>query len=174
MTNNCKIKTISIFGVTGSVGKSTQEVISKNIEFNVFEVFRDRSITKRDTKSKGKYRVIKSRNISNLEIINIKDYDSYLDRPEEFIVSKYLNKKNCVIVPNLTYYPRAAWLPKNSITDGSVAILEPKYDKSISNDDLKYFSSEEFTNFYKICRNYGTRSLNIDKNSVFYFGVKND
>ena len=50
--------------------------ISKNIEFNVFEVFRDRSITKRDTKSKGKYRVIKSRNISNLEIINIKDYDS--------------------------------------------------------------------------------------------------
>ncbi len=32
MTNNCKIKTISIFGVTGSVGKSTQEVISKNLE----------------------------------------------------------------------------------------------------------------------------------------------
>ena len=30
MTENFKIRTISIFGVTGSVGKSTQEVIKKN------------------------------------------------------------------------------------------------------------------------------------------------
>ena len=29
MTDNFKIRTISIFGVTGSVGKSTQEVIKK-------------------------------------------------------------------------------------------------------------------------------------------------
>ena len=30
-----------------------------------------------------------------------------------------------------------------------------------------YFSSDEYTSFYRIARNFGTRSLNIDKNSVF-------
>ena len=30
--------------------------------------------------------------------------------------------------------------------------------------------SNEYRNFYKIARNYQTRSLNIDKTSVFFFG----
>jgi len=36
---------------------------------------------------------------------------------------------------------------------------------------LEYFASEEFRKFYMIARNLGTRSLNIDSNSVFYFGI---
>lgn len=75
------------------------------------------------------------------------------------------------MVPNLTYNPRATFLPENTITDGSVALLTLKKDTDISKDDLAYYSTKEFETFYKIARNFATRSLNIDNNSVFFFGI---
>lgn len=39
---------------------------------------------------------------------------------------------------------------------------------------MLYFSSDEFRQFYRIARNYQTRSLNIDKNSVYWFGINNN
>ncbi|WP_263312708.1 hypothetical protein [Campylobacter sp. LR196d] len=40
--------------------------------------------------------------------------------------------------------------------------------------DQDYIASEEFRTFYKIARNYQTRTLNIDNTSCFWFGVKKD
>ena len=116
--------------------------------------------------------MLKSRNIGSNEIINIDGYDTYIDDIEKLNVAKYLNKKNVVMVPNLTYNPRAAFLPKNTITDGSVALLTLKNNNTIiDKEDLAYYNTKEFQTFYKIARNFGTRSLNIDNNSVFFFGV---
>lgn len=145
--------------------------VAQKLRFGVFTSYRDRAITKRHTTSQGKYRVLKSRNIGNNEIINIEGYDSYIDDITAFGVAKYLDVENCYLVPNLTYYPRACKMPKGCITDGSVAILTPKDDIVITEKDLAYYASEEFTEFYKIARNRGTRSLNIDNNSVFFFGI---
>ena len=142
------------------------------MEFGVFNFFRDRQITKKHTLNKGKIRVLKSRNISNNNIVSLDGYDTYLNEIDNFAVSKYLNKKNVYLVPNLTYYPRACKLPENSIVDGSAALLFPKKDKKINNKQLEFFASKEFTAFYRIARNFGTRSLNIDKNSVFFWGLK--
>jgi DNA (cytosine-5)-methyltransferase 1 len=147
--------------------------VASKMTFNVFESFRDRQITKANTKPEGKYRVLKARNLESCSIKNIDGYDVYVDEPKSFVVSKYMNMKNAIIVPNLTYYPRAAMLPKNSITDGSIAILLPKEDIKITKKNLTYFSSSEFEKFYRIARNFGTRSLNIDKNSVFFWGLNN-
>ncbi len=144
----------------------------KKMEFGVFNFFRDRQITKKHTLNKGKIRVLKSRNISNNNIISLDGYDTYLNEINSFAVSKYLNKKNVYLVPNLTYYPRACKLPENSIVDGSAALLFPKKDITINNKQLEFFASEEFTGFYRIARNFGTRSLNIDRNSVFFWGRK--
>ena len=116
---------------------------------------------------------IKARNLESGSIKNIEGYDTYIDDLDSLVVSKYLNMKNAIIVPNLSYYPRAAFLPENSITDGSVAILIPKEEIKITNKDLLYFSNPEFVNFYRIARNFGTRSLNIDKNSVFFWCLLN-
>ena len=146
--------------------------VCKKLRFNVFNYFRDRQITKKLTKSKGKYRVIKSRNISSNKIINVHGYDCYVDDIKDLQVRKLIDLKNTFIVPNLSYYPRAAKLPKNCIVDGSAAILIPKNDYKVKNSNLKYFATNEFTNFYKIARNYGTRSLNIDNNSIFYWGIQ--
>lgn len=52
--------------------------VASRMDFNVFKVYRDRVITKSITKSKGKYRVLKFRNIGNNKIVNIPDYAAIL------------------------------------------------------------------------------------------------
>lgn len=150
--------------------------VANKMIMGVFNSYRDRVITKKHTKSFGKYRVLKSRNIGSNCIVDIDGYDSYIDDISMFGVAKYLNKENCFLVPNLTYYPRSCRLPKDCIVDGSVAILTTKDENMvITQEDLSYYATEEFTMFYKIARNNGTRSLNIDNNSVFFFGkLKNN
>ncbi len=149
------------------------DTIAKKLRFNIFSAFRDRQITKKITKTKGEIRVLKSRNIADNKIVNIPEYDTYIDDVERLVVSRFLNKTESVLVPNLTYYPRACFLPENTVVDGSVAILTPRDEKmNITEKDLNYFNTEEFSEFYRIARNYGTRSLNIDSNSVFFLGVK--
>ena len=204
------------------------DMVIQKMQLDVFESFRDRQITKKHTKNNGKYRVLKSRNIDNNDIKDIENYDCFIDKVDTFAISKFLNQKNIVLIPNLTYNPRATFLPENCIADGSVALLKPKnnlfniekikrqsiyklfkekrktkenskksiyklfkekrktkeniyfniknikykrYNISITKEHLGYYSSKEFTEFYKIARNRGTRSLNIDNNSVKFFGL---
>ena len=150
------------------------ENIKKSLYLGIFNTFRDRQITKKHTSAKkGKYRVLKSKNITQNGIINIDNYDSYIDDISKFNVKKFLNTKS-ILIPNLTYNPRACFLPKNCIADGSVAILQPKDGYIITENDLLYFSSDEFRRFYMIGRNLGTRSLNIDSNSINLWGIKKE
>ena len=147
--------------------------IAKKLRFNIFTSYRDRQITKKITKNKGKIRILKSRNIGRNEILDIPNYDSYVDSMDGLSISKFWNKEDSILVPNLTYAPRASFLPGNTLVDGSVAILTPKFGEAkITKKDLDYFGTEEFTEFYRVARNHGTRSLNIDNNSVFFFGVR--
>ena len=147
------------------------DMVANKMTMGIFNSYRDRVITKQHTKPFGKYRVLKSRNIGDNTIINIDGYDAYIDDVSSFGVAKFLNKQDCFLVPNLTYYPRSCKLPKDSIVDGSVAILTTKDENMvITQEDLSYYATSEFTTFYKIARNLGTRSLNIDNNSVFFFG----
>ena len=108
------------------------------------------------------------------EIINIKNYDSYINNNDlkGLSVEKYVNRDDVYICPNMTYYPRVLKKPKNTVVNGSVAILENKSKYIINNNDLKFFSSSTFEKFYRIARNHSTRSLNIDNNSVVFFGIK--
>ena len=143
------------------------------LTLGIFEAFRDRQIVNPMVSPVGKYRVLKSRNIVSNGIINIDGYDAYMDDISELAVSKYLNKENVVLVPNLTYAPRACFLPKETIANGSVALLTQKTNAyTITKEDLDLFATKEFAYYYKIARNYGTRSLNIDNNSVFFFGIR--
>lgn len=146
--------------------------ISEKLKFNIFTAFRDRQITKQVTRPDGKIRVLKSRNIASNEVIDIDKYDCFVDETTNLAVGKYLNHEHAVLVPNLTYRPRACFLPTNTITDGSVAILTLRNgSRRVTQEDLEYYNSEEYEKFYGIARNHGTRSLNIDNNSVFFFGI---
>ncbi len=145
------------------------DAICETLNFGKFKVFRDRQITKSNSYEEGNIRVIKSRNIGDNEILDINGYDKYINEINNYSVGKYLNS-NSILVPNLTYNPRAARLPNNSVADGSAAILIS--EEEVSDEQINYFSSSEFNLFYRIARNYGTRSMNIDSISVNYFGIK--
>lgn len=147
--------------------------VASRLKFNIFKAYRDRQITKKITKESGKIRVLKSRNIADNEVKDILGYDCFVDELIGLDVSKYINEQKAVLVPNLTYNPRACFLPPNCIADGSVAILTLRNgSREVTEQDLTYFASKEFEKFYAISRNFGTRSLNIDNNSVFFFGLQ--
>ena len=146
------------------------DVVAGKMEFGIFKAFRDRTLTKKNTHPSGKIRVLKSRNIGDNVIVNIPGYDTYIDEIETLEVGKYLNQTDCVLVPNLSYNPRACFMPQGCIADGSVAILTNISHDTITQADLAYYATGEFSQFYSIARNRGTRSLNIDNNSVFIFG----
>ena len=143
---------------------------AKQLKLGMFTVFRDRQISSKKCSKVGNIRILRSRNIATNKVINIDNYDMFLDDVETLAVSKFLNKNNIVCIPNLSYSPRACFLPKNCLADGSVALLETR-DK-LSENDLVIFETQDFRDYYRTARNYGTRSLNIDSNSIYYFGIR--
>ena len=150
--------------------------VAEKLSFDVFSVFRDRQITNSMLKEKGDIRVLKSRNISDdgKTIVNIPGYDSYIkeDNCKDLAVFDYLNREDVYLTPNMTYYPRVMKKIKGVIVNGSVAILIPKKKFSLTEEQMLYFSTEEYRSFYKTARNRQTRSLNVDANSVFFFGLQ--
>ena len=147
----------------------------ENIQFNIFESFRDRQLTNSNTLNCGDIRIIKSRNIDDkgTKIIDINGYDSYILKNDlsNYKVSEFLNRDDVYLVPNMTYNPRIIKKEKGYITNGSVAILIPKCNIKLSQKQMEFISSPVFRKFYKIARNYQTRTLNIDNSSVFWFGA---
>lgn len=145
------------------------EIIS-SMQLNCLKVVRDRSLTSKHFLSKGAYRVIKAKNIEN-NVIRYSQSDVYIDDISiSPTIKTYFNKDNILIAPNLSYYPRAALLPKNHIVDGSSAVLMSVGGAHFSQNDIEFFASKEFYFFYRIARNYSVRSLNIDSASVFFWG----
>ena len=70
----------------------------------------------------------------------------------------------------MSYKPRVCKKPIGTLVNGSVAILIPKNNVQLTKYDMLFYASNEYRNFYRIARNFQTRSLNIDKTSVFFFG----
>ena len=151
------------------------DAIYQKLSFGEFTVFRDRQLTNSKLNSLNGIRVLKSRNIDDTgtRILNIQNYDSFIDADKirDFTVSKFLNADNVFLTPNMTYKPRVIRKPKNCLVNGSVAILIPKKDMQITDEQLNYFSTDEYRTFYQIARNYQTRSLNVDACSVYFYGL---
>ena len=149
--------------------------VCKKLSFDVFNVFRDRQITNKVLSSNDDIRVIKSRNISDdgKMILDIDGYDSYIssDCAQSLSVYQFLDNDNVFLTPNMTYKPRVIQKPKRTLVNGSVAILLPKANIAPTEEQLSFFSTDEYRGFYQIARNYQTRSLNVDACSVFFFGL---
>lgn len=152
--------------------------VASRLEFDKFTVFRDRQITNANTslERKGKcLRVLKSRNISDdgKKVLDIPGYDSYID--EDIVVGlsayRFVGNTEVYLTPNMTYKPRVMRNNGKYVVNGSVAILIPKDEFELSDEQMEYFSSKEYRTFYQIARNYQTRSLNVDATSVFFYGV---
>lgn len=151
------------------------DTVCKKLDFNVFKVFRDRQITNSQLSASGDVRVLKSRNISDdgTTILDLEGYDSYIDyhSVQKLAVFEFYGRNDVYLTPNMTYKPRMMRKPRNCVVNGSVAILIPKDGRIPTKKQMAFYSTQEYREFYQIARNYQTRSLNVDSNSVFFYGL---
>ncbi len=153
--------------------------VAEKLTFGVFNVFRDRQITKQNsTKEKDDSRiwVIKGRNIDNdaKGITHIPNYDTYIDSSvaKELNSYEYVNDGSVYLTPNMTYNTRVIRNLPNVIADGSVAVLIPKQKgMRLTDAQMAYFVSDEYRRFYITARNLSTQSINVDKCSVYFYGI---
>ena len=154
--------------------------VAKTMTFGVFDVVRDRQITKallKEAPSRSRIRVVKARNITDDgKVVVLPGYDKYIEMEDakRCAIFKFYKDRSVYLVPNMTYNPRMIpnsgdWLP-----DGSVAVLVPKKGMRLSARQMAFFATDEFRKFYAVARNLSTQSINIDKNSVFFFGALNN
>ena len=154
----------------------------ENMDFNIFSVFRDRQIVSKMVEKNcfvGSIRVVKSRNISDdgTKLLTIPNYDDFISESDAkgLEVYKFYDDENVYLMPNLTYKTRLMKKSGHFITNGSVAILTLKNNIKFSLQDALFISSKKYRDFMQIARNFQTRSLNIDNNSVFFVGrLKNE
>ena len=154
--------------------------VAEKLTFDVFTVFRDRQITKSNTTpDPGEERlwVIKAKNLDDdgQGVTHIDGYDVYIDKETAsgFSAYQYVGNKDIYLTPNMTYNPRVIENLDGVIPDGSVAVLIPKEPLHLTDNQRAYFSTEEYRRFYGIARNLSTQSINVDKTSVFFYGVLN-
>lgn len=151
--------------------------LSSEMIFNIFNVFRDRQITSKMLRDTGDVWVLKSKNMprDGKKVVHIES-DKFIELSElsKLGVYKYIERDDVFLSPNMTYYPRVVSKPKNCVVNGSVAIFELKPNQTICESDLLFFASSEFEEFYRVARNHSTRSLNIDKIAIFYFGRRDN
>ena len=154
--------------------------VAKKIQFDVFDVFRDRQITKKNStpiKQDGFLRVIKARNIQDDgTILDIEGYDTYIDSEicNTLSVSRFLEDETVYLTPNMTYNPRVIPNIAGCVPDGSVAILIPKKPLNLTVEQMRFYTTKEYRRFYLIARNLSTQSINVDNKSVFFYGVMKD
>lgn len=153
--------------------------VADKLTFDVFTVFRDRQITKQNsqrTTGDGLLWVIKGRNIDDdgKGITHIPNYDAYIakDVAQDLSSFRYVNDATVYLTPNMTYNTRVVENVPNSIPDGSVAVLIPKQKGlRLTQAQMDYFATDEYRKFYITARNLSTQSINIDKCSVYFYGI---
>lgn len=120
------------------------------------------SINAKVITSKGKIKVWTSKNLR--------------DKDANFI---FTNKKmkemydKGIFVPNMTPNIRAKLRPKNTLWNGSIALIYGKILKEERNV-LNTWNSKEFKEYINMLRSGAERSINIDKEIVKHFGFKYD
>lgn len=155
--------------------------IASKMKFNIFDVFRDRQISKKmcslEKIGKEDFIVLKAENITP-NGISFKEEQYYLNNVEgeKTSVFKFVEKnknRKFFIAPNMTYYPRMNEVKSiaNYIFDGSCVLFITKNEKDEELINTSFYHSDDFKYIWRIAQNYGTRSLNIDKNNAYYWGI---
>ena len=149
------------------------------MEKDIFEIYKNYEISnsKLIKKNNDSVWIIRSKNIKTDRpgFIHLPNYDRYANR--EFIKAtkfyKFLQSadKELFLIPTLTYYPRVIKMPKDVFVNGSVLVAKLKNPNIVLRDkDLNFFYSKEFRDFYSTAFNYATRTLNVDNNTIKFFG----
>lgn len=156
------------------------DTVYNKMRHDIFTISKNYEISnaKLSNKTKNSVWVLRSKNIStkSREINHIRNYDRYANK-DIITATKFYNfistaNKKLFLIPTLTYFPRVIEMPKEVFVNGSILVAQLKDPNIILRDkDLEFFYSDEFRTFYSIAFNYATRTLNIDNDTIKFFGI---
>lgn len=151
--------------------KSFDSVYSK-LQFGLFDIISGNNIKQRDYDANGNICVISAacidlngnvntdKNCRYVMSSSIKENEAfnYIDRDDVFFASK----KSTLL--------KVGKKPKGCIPGPSTVLLVPKNKIKITKDDLKYFSTNEFKQFYDTALNHQGFILSSDRISQYFLG----
>lgn len=147
------------------------DAFAEKFSLGMVRAVRDRSFSARQASSVGAVPVVGGRSIPRTSGQLMSAY-GYIPEPGQVPSSwqSYKDADQRLVVPNLSYYPRGAELPHGWFADGSAAVMLPGQAIDVRRT-LQLWASEEFFRFYRMARNFATRSLNVDRLSAHYWPV---
>lgn len=146
---------------------------------DIFKKYKNCKIVKKKIikKNNDPVWIIRSKNIKidKPGLIHLPNYDRYTNSKftgsNKFYKFVQLKNEKLFLMPTLTYYPRVIRMPKNVFVNKSILVVKLKDPNMVlSDEDLNFFYSKEFRDFYSTAFNYATRTLNIDNNTIKFFG----
>lgn len=164
----------------------TLKKMNLNIFGDLYKTYDFKNSLLSNKKNKNNVWMLRSKNIDfNKPTIksNGQNYDKFVEK-EYLLKTRYYDfvkslPSKIYLIPNLSYYPRVLPLKTSDLINckyainGSILITTLK-NKSIklTMNDVKYYYTDEFRRFYSIACNYCTRTLNVDKNTIMFFGKR--
>ncbi len=144
------------------------------LKFGVFDIFCDSQIKPRDVTPHGDVRLLKLKEITDSGVCDVSDKSQFVSSAaiEKYTVAKYKNADNLYVAPRTNEVFRIVKKPKQSVTNGSLAILIPKCNITISDAQLEFLRSGEFREFYDIALNRQVVSIANDYGALDFIGIK--
>ena len=155
--------------------KNFDSVYSK-MQFNMFDVVCSNQLKHRDYNEKGDVYVISASCINGEGSVNL---DSGCKRVVSSAICNYelydfVDRDDVFFAAEKSSVLKVARKPKSCFPSPSTVLLIPKDNDIINDDDIKYYSSEEFRSFYSTALNHQSFTLSTDRISQFFLGKRLD
>lgn len=154
--------------------------VAKSMYFNAFKPSRQVIDKLEKNQSDDSIWVIQPFNITENNKLIHTENDTYVQSKNikpNTNVAKNLNKKTYILNIN-NQKIQVLEKPVGTAISDKLFLLEfdeTKFSEvKFDNKYIKYFNSSEFFDFYQLATNYSSKSLTIDTNTIFYFGLKED
>lgn len=153
--------------------------VIENSKTGRLSAWRDRSLSRKKGTKTGPYVVFRGKNVGTDGFIVRSSEDYRVDQQlGEAVRTKVdsLSGNVRLLVPNLSYYPRAVEFPNDpmAIPEGSCAVLYGDLRPDEAKRVVKFASTSAYSDFYRIACNFATRSINVDQCLAFWWVVPND
>lgn len=148
--------------------------VLKSLSLGRFDCWRDRSISRTKSTDVGT-RVIRGRNLQDQKIVMRED-DYFVTHQEAQKTLDTIDTKTdgCqkFLAPNLSYKPRLVhWTHQDGVPDGSAAVLYTELSEQELENVIRFCNSVEFERFFRVACNFATRSINLDRCLVYWWGI---
>ncbi|MBE6719844.1 MAG: hypothetical protein E7571_04190 [Ruminococcaceae bacterium] len=146
--------------------------VYSKMQFNLFNVYCNKQLKQRDYNANGDVCVISASCIDSDGDVNIGNDCRHVkaNTIKNYDVSDYVERDDVFFAAATSSVLKVGRKPKGCIPNSSTVLLVPKTNVNITVNDLRYFSSDEFKNFYDVALNHQNFLLSTDRVSQYFLG----